>query len=52
MFWIEHIIKQMSNNLKDIEKDNTLIADKMDSLLNAFYHSTKYLYFNNRKLAK
>ena len=41
-----------TKDLKDIKEDNALIANKMDSLLNAFYHSTKYLYFNNKKLAK
>lgn len=44
-------------NLKD-KKLNNLIdkypvkASKMDSLLNGYYHATKYLYFNNKKLVK
>ena len=36
-------------NLKDIYPKKAL---EMDSLLNAYYHSTKYLYFNNKKLEK
>ncbi|QNM86198.1 sulfatase-like hydrolase/transferase [Polaribacter pectinis] len=36
-------------DLKDIKNDNPIITKKMDSLLEAFYHSTKYLYFNNKK---
>lgn len=34
-------------NLKDVYPKRAL---EMDSLLNAYYHSTKYLYFNNKKL--
>jgi hypothetical protein len=36
----------------DIKTKNPSITKKMDSLLSAFYHSTKYLYFNNKKSAK
>lgn len=35
--------------LSNIKNENPKIAQEMDSLLNAFYHSTKYLYFNNKK---
>ncbi|MCL7753451.1 alkaline phosphatase family protein [Polaribacter sp. Z022] len=38
-----------TKDLNDIKDKNPLITKKMDSLLNAFYHSTKYLYFNNKK---
>ncbi|WP_298880168.1 alkaline phosphatase family protein [uncultured Polaribacter sp.] len=38
-----------TKDLNDIKDENPLITKKMDSLLNAFYHSTKYLYFNNKK---
>ena len=33
-------------NIKDKYPNKTL---QMDSLLNAYYHTTKYLYFNNKK---
>ena len=38
--------------LIDIKEEYPLEAKRLDSLLSAFYHSTKYLYFNNKKLAK
>lgn len=38
--------------LKDIKNENPLIAKKMDSLLAAYYHATKYLYYNNKKSNK
>jgi phosphoglycerol transferase MdoB-like AlkP superfamily enzyme len=38
-----------SNTLKDLKLDKPNISLKMDSLLSAYYHSTKYLYFNNKK---
>ncbi|MEE9407820.1 MAG: sulfatase-like hydrolase/transferase [Polaribacter sp.] len=38
--------------MNDIKSDNLLVSRKMDSLLEAFYHATKYLYFNNKKLPK
>lgn len=41
-----------SNTLKDIKLDKPDITLKMDSLLSAYYHSTKYLYFNNKKKGK
>ena len=36
-----------SSNLENI--NDSIILKKMDSLLNGFYHSTKYLYYNNKK---
>ena len=44
-------------NLKDLRMEDLkdtypLKAAKMDSILSAYYHSTKYLYFNNKKLNK
>jgi phosphoglycerol transferase MdoB-like AlkP superfamily enzyme len=41
-----------TNELKDIKNEYPLKTKEMDSLLNAFYHATKYLYFNNKKLVK
>tara|TARA_B110000902_G_scaffold265953_1_gene351902 strand:- start:2650 stop:4653 length:2004 start_codon:yes stop_codon:yes gene_type:complete len=41
-----------SKKLVDIKKDYPTKAKEMDSLLAAYYHSTKYLYFNNKKLNK
>lgn len=38
-----------TNDLKDIQNENSFRARKMDSLLEAYYHATKYLYFNNKK---
>ena len=39
-------------NIKDIKLDKPNITQQMDSLLSAYYHTTKYLYFNNKKLSK
>ncbi|RKF03005.1 phosphoglycerol transferase MdoB-like AlkP superfamily enzyme [Tenacibaculum lutimaris] len=33
----------------DIKKNYPTLHQKLDSLLNAVYHSTKYLYYNNKK---
>jgi len=41
-----------SENLVDLKAKYPKKALEMDSLLNAYYHSTKYLYFNNKKLEK
>ena len=41
-----------TNTLEDISKKHPLKASQLDSLLMAYYHSTKYLYFNNKKLNK
>jgi len=38
-----------SNIIKDIKLDKPMITQQMDSLLSAYYHTTKYLYFNNKK---
>ncbi|QTE23673.1 LTA synthase family protein [Polaribacter cellanae] len=38
-----------TKGLKNIKEDNIERAQQMDSLLSAYYHSTKYLYFNNKK---
>lgn len=36
----------------DISKEYPDIATKMDSLITSYYHSTKYLYYNNKKSNK
>jgi phosphoglycerol transferase MdoB-like AlkP superfamily enzyme len=41
-----------TNTVKDIKLDKPTIAQQMDSLLSAYYHTTKYLYFNNKKQSK
>ncbi len=41
-----------TNTIQDIKFDKPVIAKQMDSLLSAYYHTTKYLYFNNKKVAK
>lgn len=38
------------SKLRNIKEKYPKKAASMDSLLNAYYHSTKYLYFNNKKL--
>ena len=38
-----------SNDTKDIKNEFPKINEQMDSLLSAYYHTTKYLYFNNKK---
>ncbi|MDP5106949.1 MAG: sulfatase-like hydrolase/transferase [Polaribacter sp.] len=40
------------NAIKDIQFEKPAITKKMDSLLSAYYHTTKYLYFNNKKVSK
>jgi len=37
------------HSVKDIKLDNPKISKELDSLLSAYYHTTKYLYFNNKK---
>ncbi|WP_299060540.1 LTA synthase family protein [uncultured Polaribacter sp.] len=39
-----------TSDIKDIQKENPIRAKKMDSLLSGYYHATKYLYFNNKKI--
>jgi phosphoglycerol transferase MdoB-like AlkP superfamily enzyme len=41
-----------NKNMVDIREEFPKKALEMDSLLAAYYHSTKYLYFNNKKLNK
>ena len=36
-------------SLEDLKQNYPSKVQKLDSLLNAYYHSTKYLYFNNKK---
>lgn len=43
------LINLKNNSLKDISKENKELTKKMDNLLSSFYHSTKYLYYNNKK---
>ncbi|WP_237590052.1 LTA synthase family protein [Polaribacter sargassicola] len=38
-----------TKELKDLKKDYPLKTIEMNRLLNAYYHSTKYLYYNNKK---
>ena len=40
------------NSIEDIKADKHALSKEMDSLLAAYYHSTKYLYYNNKKLNK
>ena len=37
------------NELIDIQEQEPVVAKHMDSLTQAFYHSTNYLYYNNKK---
>jgi len=41
-----------TKTLDDISKNDSIKSLEMDSLLMSYYHSTKYLYFNNKKLIK
>ena len=41
-----------TNKVKNIKLEKPEIAMAMDSLLSGYYHSTKYLYFNNKKETK
>ncbi|MFZ3563808.1 LTA synthase family protein [Tenacibaculum finnmarkense] len=46
------LINLNNNSLKDISNENPEnkeLTKEMDDLLSSFYHSTKYLYFNNKK---
>jgi phosphoglycerol transferase MdoB-like AlkP superfamily enzyme len=38
-----------TSDLKDIQNENPFRAREMERLLEAYYHATKYLYFNNKK---
>lgn len=41
-----------NKTLNNLEEKYPYKAKQMDSLLNAYYHATKYLYFNNKKSNK
>jgi len=41
-----------TNSIENIKVEKPALTKEMDSLLAAYYHSTKYLYFNNKKLSK
>jgi phosphoglycerol transferase MdoB-like AlkP superfamily enzyme len=41
-----------TNTYKDIKTNEVDVSKKMDSLLSAYYYTTKYLYFNNKKQPK
>ncbi|MFL0134423.1 LTA synthase family protein [Tenacibaculum maritimum] len=38
-----------SKSFIDIKQKHPIIAQQLDSLINGFYHGTKYLYYNNKK---
>jgi phosphoglycerol transferase MdoB-like AlkP superfamily enzyme len=40
------------NTYEDIKAIKLDVSEKMDSLLSAYYYTTKYLYFNNKKQPK
>ena len=46
------LYKLNETSMKDYKSVYPKITQQMDSLLNAYYHSTKYLYFNNKKSGK
>ncbi|WP_405604783.1 LTA synthase family protein [Polaribacter sp. Asnod1-A03] len=39
----------LTKDLKDLKEDYPYVTKEMDELLKAYYHSTKYLYYNNKK---
>ena len=41
-----------TNTYEDIKANKLDVSEKMDSLLLAYYYTTKYLYFNNKKQPK
>ena len=41
-----------NNSYRDIKSNKLDVTEKMDSLLSAYYYTTKYLYFNNKKQPK
>lgn len=41
-----------NNSYQDIKSNKLDVKKKMDSLLSAYYYTTKYLYFNNKKQPK
>lgn len=38
-----------TSKIEDLKEKHPYKISEMDSILNAYYHSTKYLYFNNKK---
>jgi hypothetical protein len=38
-----------AKTVENIQYNKPALAKQMDSLLSAYYHTTKYLYFNNKK---
>ncbi|MGB1043446.1 MAG: sulfatase, partial [Tenacibaculum sp.] len=59
-FYLTKTLVTNTKNLYNLKSDSTddvkqkfpSIEKEMDSLLSGFYHSTKYLYFNNKKVKK
>jgi phosphoglycerol transferase MdoB-like AlkP superfamily enzyme len=47
-----NLYKLSDEETKDVSKEHPAIAAKMDSLITAYYHSTKYLYYHNKKSNK
>jgi len=45
----ENLYSLETNKAKDIKFDKPAVAKQLDSLLSAYYHTTKFLYFNNKK---
>ena len=43
------LYKLSDDKQKDVTENYPNIASKMDSLITSYYHSTKYLYYNNKK---
>jgi phosphoglycerol transferase MdoB-like AlkP superfamily enzyme len=44
-----NLYKLSDEETVDVSKKYPSIATKMDSLITSYYHSTKYLYYNNKK---
>ena len=49
---LKNLYKLSDENIEDVSESFPLIATKMDSLATSYYHSTKYLYYNNKKESK
>ena len=47
-----NLYRLSANEVMDIKDQNPEITQSMDSLLSGYYHSTKFLYFNNKKSPK
>jgi len=48
----QNLYRLSDNDIRDLKEQFPIVAQEMDSLLSGYYHSTKYLYFNNKKLVK